>query len=921
MRLVSTVAVVLRRLRAERAVVLTLFVLVAVTSLVASVSPRLFERVADEGLRYAVSQGTALQQTLQFSSVDQIRPGDPDPLSFVAGRGDILMDRVPDSVRGVLSGNDVVIETPRFALDEPPNYPAFVTLRFQDHIDGRLIMERGRAPAAVDRPAGDEPQRFEIALSSAAAAELLVDVEDNLSATVDPSDPMIRRLFPRPTATIELAVVGLFTVTDPDDPAWLDDPAFARAAVGGTEDAPVAFANALIAPEAYVDVADLGLPSRYRWRYQVDAGGLDAGALETLIPDLRRLDAAFGADRSVPGRPVYRSGLPDVIERYRAERATTEAVLSVAAIGPLAVASGALGLVAVIVIRRRRASLALSRSRGASAGQLLAAQLWEGLLITVPAAGAGLLAARLVVPARSDPMSSAAAALVAAVVTLLLLLATWPRARRARREADRDDAPVQRLSPRRIVFEVTVVAVAIAAAVLLRQRGLGAGRAGSDASAPDPLLVATPVLLGVATALLVIRLYPVPVRVLAWLSARRRDLVPSLGLRSIGRDPSAARLPLMVVTLTVAIGVFSSVVALTIASGQERAAWQEVGADYRIAAADATGLGRDVDPSTVPGVEATASGLIAQTSPIAGVSERTDAVTLLAVDAEPYAQVLAGSPLARPVPLEFIDPPAGSDTGTPERPIPAIVSRRLPPSWAPLPIGEPFRVGFRATAMTFVVVGLADDAPGIPSSRPFLIVPFQSLAAASSGPTLRPNHAFVRAPASVEPELRSALAASGAELTSRRALLAGRQAAPLVGAIGAGFGLAVILAAVYAALAIVAMITLDAQRRSRELAYLRTLGFSSRQSLGLTVVEHAPPTLLALGVGVLLGLAVAWLLEPGLGLGAFIGSAATVRLEVDWAAIGAIAATVLVVIGLMVVISSWLAQRFDAGQALRIGDA
>jgi ABC-type antimicrobial peptide transport system permease subunit len=89
----------------------------------------------------------------------------------------------------------------------------------------------------------------------------------------------------------------------------------------------------------------------------------------------------------------------------------------------------------------------------------------------------------------------------------------------------------------------------------------------------------------------------------------------------------------------------------------------------------------------------------------------------------------------------------------------------------------------------------------------------------------------------------------------------------------------------------------------------------------LTFVEHAPPTALALGVGVVLGLAVAWLTEPGLGLDAYIGRAVPVRLHIDWVAVAAIAGTVVGVIVVMVAASSWLARRLEPAEALRIGDA
>ena len=90
---------------------------------------------------------------------------------------------------------------------------------------------------------------------------------------------------------------------------------------------------------------------------------------------------------------------------------------------------------------------------------------------------------------------------------------------------------------------------------------------------------------------------------------------------------------------------------------------------------------------------------------------------------------------------------------------------------------------------------------------------------------------------------------------------------------GRGFLVALAVAAAYAALAVVAVIALDAQRRARESAFLRTLGLTDRQLVGLTVVEHAPPVSLALLIGIGLGLGVAWLLAPGLELAVFIDPA------------------------------------------------
>ena len=117
------------------------------------------------------------------------------------------------------------------------------------------------------------------------------------------------------------------------------------------------------------------------------------------------------------------------------------------------------------------------------------------------------------------------------------------------------------------------------------------------------------------------------------------------------------------------------------------------------------------------------------------------------------------------------------------------------------------------------------------------------------------------------------------------------------------------------------MVVLHAQRRSREVAFLRTLGLTERQVAGLTVVEQGLPVILALAVGIALGLGLAWLLEPGIDLAAFSGPGAPVapagrlalrrgrrrrRSSPSWP--------------LAVALSSWLARRLDLGHALRIGE-
>ena len=79
MRLASAVVAILRRLRAERGVVAFLFVLVTVTSFLVAVSPRLLDRVADDGLRDGLARATAIQRNIEFATVGRISTGPNGP--------------------------------------------------------------------------------------------------------------------------------------------------------------------------------------------------------------------------------------------------------------------------------------------------------------------------------------------------------------------------------------------------------------------------------------------------------------------------------------------------------------------------------------------------------------------------------------------------------------------------------------------------------------------------------------------------------------------------------------------------------------------------------------------------------------------------------------------------------------------------
>jgi len=928
-----TVMILLRRLRAERGMVLLIFVLVAATTFMLAAAPRLLNRMSDEGLRHELGTSLASQRNVQVSTVDLPAGRLGANLEAVESQGAMHEETFPDSLRALISDRSIAVESVRFQVRDSLRYPSFLSLRYQSGISDRIDLVEGRLPASLgstlpaavlgfrtNEPA-PEPQPFEVAISRPIAETLGIGLGDRLIAHADGDDPMVRFSFEVPIP-IELEVVGIFSVRDPADDYWHDDVALQVVNLVGVGDSVLAFASALVAPEDYPGIAASQLPERFRWRYQLDAERLTASDLDALVTDLRRLDSTYRTASTgfiQRGDLLLETGLVPIIERFEAKRAASAAVLSVAATGPLSLAAGATAMVAILLVSRRRAALLLARGRGASGGLLLRIQVWEALLVGGPAAILGFLLASLV-PGRPSTTSGLLAGVALVGAIFLLVGATWPLARRTLGVIEREQPPALRLAPRRLVLELTAIGLALAGAFLLRQRGLTiAGAAADEPVRFDPFLAAVPVLIGMAVGLVVVRLYPLPVRALGWLAARRRDLVPVLGLRTVGRHPTIVALPLLVLMLTAAIGAFSSVVVATVDRGQLTASWQELGADYRIESEGGLPLAPAVDPSVVDGVAAVARGYLDPAAVVtAGTSDRRT-LPIFALEPAAYRDVTAGSPAHPDWPTTFEAAPAAEGAGTAEQPLPAIVSRSLPRGVPRLEVGSTFEATVEDRPMTFEVVAVRIDFPGLAPGAPFVIVPFEHLASARGAP-LQPSVFFVRGPAEIEAALRTAVRQQSvrSRLISRHAAYAELRDAPLSAAIASGFRLALGVAAAYTALTIVAAVTLTAGRRSRDLAYLRTLGVTARQAFGLILVEHGPPVAFALAAGVGLGLGVAWLIEPGLGLGRFIGPEATVALQVDWPSIALVSAGLVAVVAVTVVGSTWLARRTDVGQVLRL---
>ena len=942
----TAIRLLIARLRQDRLPVFLLVVLVFVTALIAALAPRLFNEVADAGLRYQVAQASVVERNLQLGRITRIETEADAGMSEVEAVEAEIESGLPPSVRSTISGDSLMAESIVWRIpDRPPERPGFLTLHFQGQLDDEIRLVEGRMPTGrveeivvepppnVTTASGEFPALLlEAALSTNTAEALGASVGDRLDLVPDPDDPLVGQFGIPEAAAVE--VVGLYKVADPAGDFWvgdygLDQPTQVPVGINTV----MIYATALLSPDAYPGLTRMSPAIRYTFRYYVDPARFDAGMLDDLVVDLQQMEASYASFAATADdtRTTLQTGLLELTNGYRGERRTSEAVLTTAAIGPAAVAVAAIAVLAMLAIRRRGAAILLLRGRGSSVPQIVGSHLVEGLLLAVaPAALAAVLAERLV-GGRATPVSSVAAGIVALGTILVLAAATLPTALAPLRRTARDEPAPIGASPRRLAFEALAVGLAIGGVVLLRQRGLAGGSAAGQLEGVDPFLAAVPALVGLAVGIVTVRLYPYPVRAAGWLAGAGRGLVPALGLRRAERQAGTGHVPLLVLLLTIAIGTFSSTLLATIDTGQGTHSWQSVGAAYRVSSEDP--LHSQLDLAVIPGVSAVAG--VHETDASLGIGG-TGLVQLIAVDHAEYEDVTAGTPVETRFPDSFaaeidpyclgesqvpeVDPPLCP--GTTRAPIPIIVSSALArDGTTPMRSGDTFQLTIAGRFATFEVVGLRDAIVGQPAGREFMVVPRDLLRAAMTDRRFADTSLFVRAPDGVAGDLRAAVSevTSMATVESQAERLRTLRERPLVEAVGIGFALALAAAVAYAALAVIVALTMSGSARARETAHLRTMGIGRGQVSALTILEHGPPVLVAVLAGLALGVAVAWVVLPGLGLSAFTGASAEPRLTLDISQLAILTAALIVIVAIGVAAAAWMQQRADPALSVRAG--
>ncbi|MCX4424897.1 ABC transporter permease [Streptomyces mirabilis] len=844
------------RLRTAPGAAVAFGVLVLVTAFLAAALPRALDAYETKGLRQEIAGAPPTATSVELSApqpgleiAQSTREKAVRPAALAAVRRAALA-RLPAPLRADTTESAYGVRTSKSlvglnhwlpVIDAPPRF----TLVAQSGLAAHATVRGGRLPIAAGEVTADT-RRVEAAVTEATARTLRLRVGSVIDVDGFGGAPLVVR------------ITGIVEPRHPQGGYWSAEPVLRTPGVAADAPVPPQFhwdAGLLLAPGAApVLLGSQGQPELY-WRFAPATDRLTAQDVPGLVsriasleggPELLRMREVAG------GTAAVATDLETVVGSYTTTRAAITPVVAVGAFGIGAVAAVVLVMAGGLVAARRAAELALLRARGGSlrgiAGRLLA----ETAVVAVPAAAAGLLLAVLTVDeARLLPAvlgASAVALLACAVLPVRAVVAH----RRPRAHAERDDLAHARPGRRRTVAELTVLVLAVGSVVALRRRGAS--------SAGDLLVSAAPVLVGLIAALVLVRLYPLPLRWAARPAARGRGVVGFLSLARAGRSSTVGvALPLLALLLALTTAAFGGSVLAGVSDARDRAALLATGADARIAGpGEVTPLPAGVAGAVrkVAGVRAVTAVRIERTAELtSGGAGAKEGLTLIGVEPASYARLARQTGLGA-FPAEVLKPKGAQGAGT-GRVLNAVAS----PGLAERLGRAPRRITSLAGDITVRIAAVRSRTPAAPGAD-FLLVDAAGLT--HSDPTaLLATGAALDAPA-----LRAAVrgAGKGLTVTSRDEERAALSDAPLQAGAERIYTTAALAGAGYAVLALLLSLLQSAPERAALLARLRTMGLTSRQGRRLLSLDALPQALLASSGGMLAGWATVRLLAPGIDL-------------------------------------------------------
>jgi len=879
--------------------------------------------IAGQSLSLSLTNAFAPVRNLEVAT-DEL--GDEKQARLDAVLGD-LVDRQVE-IRVVVVDMEREIYQPQYNSSWRIHEVPFLRLwSFPLEDDVRLVS--GRLPSA-DLIVADSGSVIEAVVGARAAEHMSLEIGDEVAMEKEPHH--------------RVRIVGIVTPKAPESDLWWGDPALLPFNVErvGSGDVDSLYLSLIVRPETMVNQIPNHSAS---WRFLLSWDQITAdNALELH-------DGLVGLSNTLSAQDArLRTGLVDLIDRYQSQRALGQVSLLLLTAQSLFAVLYIQSSLSAFLVDRSRTQLTSMIGRGYSAWQITRVfaleALWLGLVALLLGPGLAYAGFRVSsqpsntvvlerIPGESWLLSLAAvvanwAALVVAVYLVARRLFSNVQEQRIR--------PREHPTLQRLVLDALFLILGGLAYWQLRDTGSFVRQvAGPAGTGVDPVLLLGPSLLLLALGMVFLRLFPVVLRVLAWLGQKSRSLVLPLSIARLARNPQGPNRVILLISLAVGLVFFATVFGYSVLQRQTTVARYLTGADVRVALAlDRERAQADADHiRSLKGV--VASSLIyrgqARWSAFRSSSVNYRALEIAAVDPSSFADV-SGYPsgigtrsMNGAMELLSSDHTQG--------PIPVILSSDAPPGAQQVGDQVEYRIGGQVCA--FIVKGIIDDFPTL--SPPFIVTRLDMLEEKVKLDDVFQSQSgwrelWLRTDPALHRDLVSNIKATEVDLFDAAMFQSGRIAgdvqtqlssfrSDLVAQITvASFGLTAMVLVFVSSVSFVALQVLAAQSRAAEFGVLRAMGLSTEQLLGILALEGSIMLGLGLAAGTGIGYGLAYIMRPflSLALASSLGGKAIDRVLISWDVLGPVYAVLVGVYLLSIAFLLVALLRTRIHRVLRIGE-
>ena len=486
------------------------------------------------------------------------------------------------------TGVDVLrhIETDPFDLpiESPDGLVSLASFEYLEEISSHATLSEGAWPK-------DTGSTVETSLLASAADQLGLVIGDVLVSTnrLDDQHHVVVR------------VVGMYEIDDATDPFWFDD---VLPFAGVTESSSFRTYGPFVVTQESIVNNLAGNRLETDWRafphyenLEVEEVGLLRGRVFSLED---RLNTALAEQTVNPSRTSefsVETGLVTLLGETQTSLTVTRSSV-LALLVQLAILAGyALVLTAGLLVGARRTETNLLRSRGASPKQVGALAVFEGVLLTVPAAlVAPWLASKALgllnnvgplspVGLTIDPKPTVEAYILAGVAAAGAIFAlSWPAYKSAKRfpDSNREERQRGRSAVQRAGVDFALLGLTVVVFWQLQSLGPQISATIRGRFGIDPLLIVAPALGLLAGAVLALRVIPLMARIAERIAAGSRWTVSALSAWQVARRPVRYARSALLLIMAIGIGFYAASFTTTWVQSQKDQAEFDTGGDIRL---------------------------------------------------------------------------------------------------------------------------------------------------------------------------------------------------------------------------------------------------------------------------------------------------------------------------------------------------